>query len=139
MLVHVLHFLLFLQHFLPFPKQISASDLHLSSANAFNLYKSTFLLFGKKFSKANYGRDQDMTTQYKQPNLGSTIAMSIYHQKAEEINLYILGKSDIPGVCSERIQHHIQLIMLVYNFQAFNKFHPSIKLNLFSVLLIHTY
>ena len=44
------HFLLFPQCFLPIPKVISISKLHLllSSANAFNFDQSKNLLFGKE-------------------------------------------------------------------------------------------
>ena len=40
--------LFFPQYFLTMPIEISKSELHLSSANTFNLGKSTFLLFGKE-------------------------------------------------------------------------------------------
>ena len=42
------HFLLFPKCFLPFSNQISISQSHLSSANAFNLDRSKILSFGKE-------------------------------------------------------------------------------------------
>ena len=42
------HFLLFPQCFLPFPKQISIFQSHLSPANTFSLNQSEILSFGKE-------------------------------------------------------------------------------------------